>query len=93
MLCFYAHAGCHSDPNCASQTGVSAYNAAECCALKNRRSYRDLHDPDGRCVHCGGGMYAHTHMHTYTHTHTHTHKQTTHTNNKHTHTNNKHTHK
>ena len=48
--------GCHVDPNCASQTGIEVEDCDACCALENRRSFRDPNDPDGVCKLCGGGM-------------------------------------
>ena len=43
------------DPNCASQRGIDVDNAEACCAMRNRRSFRDPNDPDGRCILCDGG--------------------------------------
>ena len=54
--------GCHVDPNCASQTGIEVDNAAECCAMRNRRSFRDPNDPDGRCTICDDIGLSHSYL-------------------------------
>ena len=55
---YIAHTiGCHVDPNCASQTGMEADDAAACCAMRNRRSFRDPNDPDGTCTRCSGNCH------------------------------------
>jgi len=33
--------GCHTDMNCASETGDQVATVEECCAIRNRRSFRD----------------------------------------------------
>ena len=53
---FVSLIGCHVDPNCASQTGIEVDDADACCAIRNRQSFRDPNDPDGRCTLCGGGL-------------------------------------
>ena len=54
---FPSPTGCHVDPNCASQTGIEVDDAEACCAMRNRRSFRDPNDPDGRCTLCEEGTY------------------------------------
>ncbi|XP_065891519.1 uncharacterized protein [Dysidea avara] len=42
--------GCHVDKNCASETGDEVASYEDCCAMRNRRSFRNPND--GTCQLC-----------------------------------------